>query len=191
MKGTIFLTRDNGKSFISKPIKAKVTYTPSTNKLSVKCKLWPKKVKLAAPEYCTQTANGYVIYVNPETMEQTTFNHEYDRELFDRVVEANELLKATKYNTQQFSGSKPQDHITMGFAALLIVGLALALMIYLDTSALYSPGTLHAQQAIASSMQSAASAQAQAAIVYHESSSELTNATQRLAVLLAHLNKTT
>ena len=191
MKGTIFLTRDNGKSFIGKSIKAKVTYTPSTNKLSVRCKLWPKKVKLAAPEYCTQTANGYVIYVNPETMEQTTFNHEYDRELFDRVVEANELLKATKYNTQQFSGSKPQDHITMGFAALLIVGLALALMIYLDTSALYSPGTLHAQQAIASSMQAAASSQAQAAIVYHESSSELTNATQRLAVLLTQLNKTT
>ena len=189
MKGTIFLTRDNGKSFVGKPIKAKVTYTPSTNKLSVRSKLWPKKVKLAAPEYCTTTNNGYVIYFNPETMEQTTFNHQYDRELFDRVVEANELLKATKYNTQQFSGTKPQDHITMGFAALLIVGLALALMIYLDTSALDSPATLHTQQGIASSMQSAASAQAQAAVLNHETVNEMTNATQRLEALLEQLNK--
>jgi hypothetical protein len=191
MKGTILLTRDNGKSFVAKPVKAKLVFSPSTNKLSVKCKLWPKKVKIAAPEYCSITPDGYMIFFNPETMEQTTFNHEYDRELFDKVVEANELLKATKYNTQQFTGSKPQDHITLGFAALLIVGLALALMIYLDTSALYSPATLQAQQGIASSMQSAASAQAQTAIVYHQSINELTNSTQRLQTLLAQLNKTT
>ena len=191
MKGLIYLTRDNGKSFVGKPLKAKISFTPSTNKLSVKSKLWSKKVKLAAPEYCSTTPNGYILYFNPETMEQTTFNHEYDRELFDRVVEANELLKATKFNTQQFSGTKPQDHITLGFAALLVVGLALALMTYLNTSVLYSPATLHAEQAIASSMQSAASAQAQTSVLYHESINQLTNSTQQLQNLLTRLNKST
>ena len=109
MKAVIYLTRDCGKSVLNaKPFKASITHTPSTNKLSVKCKaLFKNNVKLASPEFSTKTQNGYILYFNPDTMEQTTFNLEQDRETFEKVVEVNELLKATKYNTEKFDHPPP------------------------------------------------------------------------------------
>ncbi len=169
MKAAIYLTRDEGKSFLnSKPYKANIVFTPTTNKLSVKCgKLFKKNVKLAIPDYATKTQSGYILYFNPDTMEQTTFNLKQDRELFEKEVEANELLKSNKFNLEQFSGTKPQDHLTLGFAALLIVGLVLAIMLVMVTTQVLSPTTLSTWKAVAASMQTSATALREAAVLMH------------------------
>ena len=169
MKATIFLTRDNGKSILNpKPYKAKVNYTPSTNKLSVQCgKLFRKGVKLAMPEYTIRTPTGYIIFFNPDTMEQATFDLKQDRELFEKVVEVNELLKSNKFNIEHFSGTKPQDMVTKSFIILIVVGLILTIMISVVASEVYSPGNLQRMQQIVSSIQAAATAVRQAAILLH------------------------
>lgn len=184
MKAVIYLTRDGGKSVLNaKPFKASITHTPSTNKLSVKCKaLFKNNVKLASPEFSTKTQNGYILYFNPDTMEQTTFNLEQDRETFEKVVEVNELLKATKYNTEKFGHPKATDLVTKTYAAIILMLIVLTIIIAIVANDVFSPASLAGMKNISAAMQASSASNYHAAI--------LINATLRKLIALHLINAT-